>query len=290
MKKVLFSALVLVLLTGCYADGNATLSSDETLFTVGSQTVKRSNLFEVMKRTDAGQVVLQNAQLQLVSSIETTDAITQEAEESWQTLVTAYGDEETLLAILVQNGIDSKDVYMNDYVIPELKMVQLLRDSMNTDFDTLVTTYSPRKVRILQVADETSGNEALTKLRAGESFDSIASEYQGASTTYVGAETVYMASLETSTPSSVSGFIANATTPTLSDLLSTEGVDGYYIVQVVEVDATRFKDDVIEKLIDTSTVVNEYLAKVFRDNNFTLYDEVIYDAIYESYPTYLEES
>ena len=77
---------------------------------------------------------------------------------------------------------------------------------------------------------------------------------------------------------------------TLSDVLTTDEMETSFIVQIIDVDASRFEEEALEAYLSVEAIVNKYDAALYRKNNFKVYDRDIYDSIFELNPAYFEEN
>lgn len=282
MKKLLVSLLALLMLAGC-SDARAMISTDEEIFSVGNEKVTSKRLFDVMKLSDGGMTVVKSAQNKITENVADED-VKAEADKRLEEIKEVFGDQ--LEERLKQSGYESVDAFMSQTVYPELKMTHLLKEKMVTDFEALTTENAPRKARILQLENQEKADEALEKIKAGENFDDIAKDYKVTGSPYDGSAKVHLLK-SVQYPQEVADALKNATEPTLSGVLSDASNDSKYIVQIIEIDASRYQDETIEAFVGSKDIVNKYLAQLFVDNGFKIYDKDVYDAVAEKFPQYL---
>lgn len=282
MKKLLVSLLALLMLAGC-SDARAMISTDEEIFSVGNEKVTSKRLFDVMKLSDGGMTVVKSAQNKITENVADED-VKAEADKRLEEIKEVFGDQ--LEERLKQSGYESVDAFMSQTVYPELKMTHLLKEKMVTDFEALTTENAPRKARILQLENQEKADEALEKIKAGENFDDIAKDYKVTGSPYDGSAKVHLLK-SVQYPQEVADALKNATEPTLSGVLSDASDDSKYIVQIIEIDASRYQDETIEAFVGSRDIVNKYLAQLFVDNGFKIYDKDVYDAVAEKFPQYL---
>lgn len=282
MKKLLVSLLALLMLAGC-SDARAMISTDEEIFSVGNEKVTSKRLFDVMKLSDGGMTVVKSAQNKITENVADED-VKAEADKRLEEIKEVFGDQ--LEERLKQSGYESVDAFMSQTVYPELKMTHLLKEKMVTDFEALTTENAPRKARILQLENQEKADEALEKIKAGENFDDIAKDYKVTGSPYDGSAKVHLLK-SVQYPQEVADALKNATEPTLSGVLSDASDDSKYIVQIIEIDASRYQDETIEAFVGSKDIVNKYLAQLFVDNVFKIYDKDVYDAVAEKFPQYL---
>ncbi|MDE8289434.1 peptidylprolyl isomerase [Erysipelothrix rhusiopathiae] len=281
MKKLLVSLLALLMLAGC-SDARAMISTDEEIFSVGNEKVTSKRLFDVMKLSDGGMTVVKSAQNKITENVADED-VKAEADKRLEEIKEVFGDQ--LEERLKQSGYESVDAFMSQTVYPELKMTHLLKEKMVTDFEALTTENAPRKARILQLENQEKADEALEKIKAGENFDDIAKDYKVTGSPYDGSAKVHLLK-SVQYPQEVADALKNATEPTLSGVLSDASDDSKYIVQIIEIDASRYQDETIEAFVGSKDIVNKYLAQLFVDNGFKIYDKDVYDAVAEKFPQY----
>lgn len=282
MKKLLVSLLALLMLAGC-SDARAMISTDEEIFSVGNEKVTSKRLFDVMKLSDGGMTVVKSAQNKITENVADED-VKAEADKRLEEIKEVFGDQ--LEERLKQSGYESVDAFMSQTVYPELKMTHLLKEKMVRDFEALTTENAPRKARILQLENQEKADEALEKIKAGENFDDIAKDYKVTGSPYDGSAKVHLLK-SVQYPQEVADALKNATEPTLSGVLSDASDDSKYIVQIIEIDASRYQDETIEAFVGSKDIVNKYLAQLFVDNGFKIYDKDVYDAVAEKFPQYL---
>lgn len=282
MKKLLVSLLALLMLAGC-SDARAMISTDEEIFSVGSEKITSKRLFDVMKLSDGGMTVVKSAQNKITENVADAD-VKAEADKRLEEIKEVFGDQ--LEERLKQSGYESVDAFMAQTVYPELKMTHLLKEKMVADFEALTTENAPRKARILQLENQEKADEALEKIKGGENFDDVAKDYKVTGSTYDGSAKVHLLK-SVQYPQEVADALKNATEPTLSGVLSDSSDDSKYIVQIIEIDANRYQDETIEAFVGSKDIVNQYLAQLFVDNGFKIYDKDVYDAVAEKFPQYL---
>ncbi|MBK2401863.1 MULTISPECIES: foldase protein PrsA [unclassified Erysipelothrix] len=282
MKKLLVSLLALLMLAGC-SDARAMISTDEEIFSVGSEKITSKRLFDVMKLSDGGMTVVKSAQNKITENVADAD-VKAEADKRLEEIKEVFGDQ--LEERLKQSGYESVDAFMAQTVYPELKMTHLLKEKMVADFEALTTENAPRKARILQLENQEKADEALEKIKGGENFDDVAKDYKVTGSSYDGSAKVHLLK-SVQYPQEVADALKNATEPTLSGVLSDSSDDSKYIVQIIEIDANRYQDETIEAFVGSKDIVNQYLAQLFVDNGFKIYDKDVYDAVAEKFPQYL---
>ncbi|MFV0479669.1 MAG: hypothetical protein ACK5LZ_03790 [Anaerorhabdus sp.] len=280
MKKLLLIAAAL-LLVGC-TDANANLSdSSTTIFTVGNDTVTKGDVYELLVGRDAGYTVISVAtKFILDQEAPVTDAMRTAADETLATFESLYGD--TLLSVVQSGGFaDIDDFYENNLLATE-QLSELSRKYVDINFDTLVETHRPKKVRVFTFADEASAISAKTALESGTSAAEVVETYASESD---GSETLVTTS--SSLDTAVLAYISEATEAEVSEVMMGASVESYFVVQVVEADAEAMREEVIETLIALSDVSTSSDLYYFDQYKFRIYDQAVYDLIEINYPDYI---
>lgn len=284
MKKLFALICTTLLLVGC-SDARVKPSNDEMLFKVNDVTVTSQDLFAVMKLSDAGTSLISQAASVITKDVK--DASIDEKVSVQLESLKEYFElmEQDFEAYLKTMGYESEQQYIEETLYPQYALNFLVEEKITADFATLSTEYQPIKARILEVKSE-NGDKALERIKNGESFDDVAKDLAKESTTYKGTTQVYTIKGATF-PTPVSTFVTTQKTPGLSTVLTTEGSASSYIVEIVETQSDRFKDEAIDVLLQNSTLTQTYIAKLYKENGFKVYDKDIYEALQTDYKDYL---
>ena len=282
MKKLLTLLAAMLILTGC-ANKEASLSTNDVIFTVGKSTVKQNQLFHTMKATDAGSLAIEQAQ-----NIITQDITDEQIQAQVDELLTKQKDDlkDQFLEEIQKLGFDTEEEYVENNLKPYVRMKVYLEKEMNENFEHLAQKLVPRKVAILEIKTKEKADEALALLEAGSSLTEIAEELDQ-EISHTGEEVVEF--LEGSKlPSVVTTFIKENNEAKTSGILETTAEEKqYFIVSVIESDVNSFKEEIIEKALTVSTVTQTELARIYKAHGFKVFDEVIYKALQKTHPTFL---
>ena len=289
MKKLILSLAALLVLAGC-SDASTDISFDEKLFSVEASTVTQKDLYEVMKQYDAGvmgsAIIIDDARQTLIENVEVSEAMKEDANSQLNMIKEMLG--EGYLDIIKNIGFDTEEEYLDEMIYPELKYQSLVKLELLEDLESLNEEFGPRQVRILELKKD-AAEAALQELKDGKEFEEVAKENAMIESQFSGSKQVHL--LKTSQlPELVTEFLKKSDTPTLSDVLTNEDMETAYIVQIIEVDASRFEDDVLAAYLSTEGIAQDYEGKLFRKNNFKIYDRDLYDSIMEAHPSYLKEN
>lgn len=288
MKKLILALTALLVLAGC-KDASTDISFNETLFSVEGTVIKQKDLFDVMKQYDAGvmgsAVIIDKARQEIVKDVELTQEMKEDAKEQLSFIKEMLG--EGYLEAIKEIGFETEEDYLEEMIYPNLRHKELIKDELLDDFDALSEEYAPRQVRILEL-NKDAADAALEEIKDGKDFDDVAEKNALIESQFKGAKQIHLLKT-TELPEVVSEFLKEHTA-TLSDVLTTEEMTTSFIVQIIEVDATRFEEEALDAFLETPEITNKYDAALYRKNNFKVYDRDLYDSIMESNPEYLEEN
>ena len=283
MKKLIGIFSVLLLLAACGSNPSANLSSNDVIFEMNGKQVKQNELFTIMKASDAGNTALKLASKKLSESVEDS-VIQKELSEMIKTQKDDLGDK--FLTEVKALGFDSEEDYINNSIKPYLKSKHLIETMLNEEYTTFASEYIPREAKIVKLTDEAKAKEATEQLKNGKSFDDIAKDYKESST-YSGQSEIYFLQ-GSKLPSVVSEYITKQNAPATSEVLVTGKDDTqYFLVEVVEADATKLKDKAVERALGVSEITQKYIARIHKEHGFKVYDQSIYNALQEQYADYL---
>lgn len=284
MKKLLVILTTLFVLVGC-KDAVTKVSEDEKLFKVGNYEYSKEDLYETMKRTDRGTVILQDAQKVLSDGVELTDDMKKEAQEMVDNFKQIFGDE--FEKTLAQIGFDSEEAYMESLIYPDLKFKSLTQAYVEENLDKFVDEYKPLKARILQV-DAEKADEIHKEIKESNDFEKVAKENASEGGAYHGEEKLYLVKA-TQFPASVSNYLKDVSETGLSEVIKNDATESTYIIEVTETDAEKMQDEVISEFVNNQQVSKEIVSALFKKHDFKVYDKVIYDHIQENFPEYLQK-
>lgn len=287
MRKLLSIIAVALLLVGC-TDARVQISSNETLLSVNGKTVTEQDLFNVMKLSDAGSIVISKASKILTKDVK--DASIDKRVEEQMTQVKEYFEmlNQDFGDYLTSLGYETEQQYIDEQLYPQYALNFLVEEKVEADYATLATEYKPIKVRILQTATIENANKALERIKNGESFETVSKDLVAEKATYTGETKVYSIK-DTQFPTVVSTFVTTQTAPGLSTVLTTEGSEISYIVEIIETQTDRIKDEAIDMLLENSTLTQSYIANLYKENGFKVYDRDILTGLQTSYSDYLSQ-
>lgn len=277
MKKLLTTLFIALLLVGC---SNASVSPKENsvLFTVNGISVDEKQYFEVMKLRDAGRLTVLEAQRVLTDAVENAE-VDKEAQEELnkaKEYMEAMG--QSFEDYLKSVGMESEQKYLEELIYPTYRLNYLIKEAITADFDTLATTYAPKQMRILETETYDNGTKALERIKAGEKFEDVAKDLKREDSSYDGSLKIYNIK-DTEFPTEISSFVSTQASPGLSDVFKNESTGVSYIVEVVETQADRFKDELLETWVGDQNLTKKYKADLFKNAKFKVYDIDILNAL-----------
>ena len=283
MKKLIGLFSVLLLLASCGSNPSANLSSNDVIFEMDGKQVKQNELFTIMKASDGGNTALKLASQKLSESVE--DSLIQ---TELNLMITSQKEDlgDKFLSEINSLGFDSEEDYINRSLKPYLKSKYLIETKLNEEYTKFASQYIPKEAKILKLTDKEKANEATEKLKSGESFDDIAKEYQE-NTAFTGQAEIYF--IEGSKlPAVIVDFIKGQNAPATSEVLITSGEEAqYFLVEVVEPDATKLQEKAVDRALNVSEITQKYIATIHKEHGFKIYDQNLYNALQEQYADYL---
>ncbi len=290
--KIVSIALLAGCLTAC-GDATATVSdSNDLLFSIDGNKYTKGDLYSQMIDDDEGNTIVSMA-LHLIADaeVETTDEITEAAEEvydDYEDTFSSYFD--SMEEAIEYYGYESSDDFM-EFCISTAKANYLITQYIEDNWETIVETYFPVKARIIYVDSSDVGSTtalasaeaALAALQDGESFVTVAETYS--SDTDLAEETVYLAN-DSDLDYNVLAYMLDATTTGLSDVITANDEDGFYIVYITNINASQMKDDIIDLLNDSDDFADEVYRYYYQLHEFTIYDIDVYNYVVENYEDY----
>jgi len=285
MKKtlsILAAVIALSSLTGC-TDAVAKLKDkNSVLMTVGKTSITKGQVYTMMSTASGAYTAVTDASETVAAAeVEVTDDMKSEAESTLNYYKNAYGD--SFATTLAQNNMTEDDLYNN--LILSSQIDALTKQYVTENFDDLVSQYTPIKAYVLDFASQDNANAALADLKNGKEPTAVVTEYSASTST--GVTQIYTTS--STLDSEVRAVITSAAPADGWSMVP--GTDGkYYVVEVVENDASNMKDEVITALAGLSDMSTTAEEAYFKKYKFHIYDKPLYDAVMESYPNYIVQN
>lgn len=287
MKRILTLCVVGLLLVGC-SDARVQVTTNETLLTVNGQKVTQQDLFNVMKSSDRGAAIISHSSKALVKGV-SDPSIDQKVQEQLKQVKEYFTTlKQDFAEYLKTMDYESEQAYIDNELYPQYALNFLVEGKIKEDYAKIAEEYKPVKARILQTETIAKAQEALKRVKDGESFDVVGKDLAAEKATYVGETKVYSIK-NTQFPAPVSTFITTQKAPGLSDVLTVEGTEVSYIVEIIETQADRVKDEAVEGFLKDTTLTQSYVAKLFAENGFKVFDKDIHTIIEENFKDYLSK-
>ena len=284
MKKLLAALLALVVLAGC-SDAYATVSNgNEKVFSVAGTTLTRKELYSYMQAQDGGYSAISMAMENILNArVEVTEEMTSNVESTLSMYESLLG--ESLESYLVAMGYSSLDDFKEAMILNE-QATALTEQYIENNFDSLCTTYAPRKVMIASFTDQTLAGKAQAALADGGDFAEVSETYQSTASS---TDAFIYTTQTTSYPTTVTYAISTLTDGMVSDVLANTDETTFYVVVMVSVNPSDFKDEAVAAISGISTISSDAMLDAFNETGFGIYDKNLYDAVSENYPDYLGE-
>ena len=281
MKRLLtlsLSALLLVSATGC-EDARAKLNtSNEVVFTIGTQSFTKGQLYTMLNSANNVDVVVNESLRKICASeIETTDEMRKNAESIVESYKTMYGD--YFLQSIKASGMSEED-YIENIILSE-QQTSLVEKYIDENYERIASENTPVKASVLIYATEENADKALSALKDGsKSVEEVATEFESSSQ----GQSEIITLNSSYYPAEISAYIRSGS---MDDgwqkiLGSTDG--RYYVVHIDETDVNKIKDEVIEILSTNTTITDDAFRHYFNKYNFHIYDKDLYDAIKNASP------
>lgn len=307
MKKLLTLACTFAMifsLAGCH-DAKANLDSSiakEQYFSVNGAITTKGDVFEAMKSTAGSDALISlvSDKLYEAEGISLTDELKQEGKESVEAMKEGYESEEQFLSILkMYYGYETVDQYLEEMVYPSMLSEELLKKYVGENEESLFEKYKPRKAVVFEFETKEKAEKGLAAIKDDKKNEDVVKDYGTTSFTYDGSESVYIsessiakAALDEIYAASANGLVDKVIENTTTSTDSTTGAETsktlYYVVNVIEVDASKMKDDAISAIANqVSTISTSALEYFLKEHNFEIFDIDLYNAIKASNPTYI---
>jgi hypothetical protein len=285
MKKLITILAVLFLFTACVDIKVKVTKSSTQLITVGKQEITKGKLFKTFMNRYPSETVLRMATRNILdkevpadTAIKATaDAALKKMKDTLKTEFPGY---------LTSNGFESETDYYDNELIVNAQTDALTSKFMTDNYNLIVTTYLPRKIRVIQTATSEIAVKAIAEIKNGANFEATALKYSSAS--YKGKiqivttqSTLFAEALSFATTRTVPGLTASPIADTTNKV--------FYVVQVTDADPSKFKDELLKTLKADTKYQEIALLSYFKAGNFKIYDKTVYDEFKTNYPTYLTQ-
>lgn len=285
MKKLVMILAVVFLMSAC-SDASVKVSKSSTaLITVGTETITKGKLFSTFMSRYPSETVLKMATRNILAKVVPVDAIIKaSADEALASMKNTWKTD--FLTFLTTYGFASEKEYYDNDLMVTAQTNALTSKYMTDNYDLIVTTYLPRKVRVIQTSTTENAVKAIAEIKNGANFEATAVKYSSAS--YKGAEqivttqsTLFTAALKFATERTVPGLTASPVEDTTNKV--------FYVVQVTDADPSKFKDALLTNLKADKKFQEIALLSYFKAGKFKVYDKTIYDEFKQNFTAYLNQ-
>lgn len=282
MKKILVLAACMLLLVGC-SDATAKITNgSETVVTVGDQSYTREELYNFMANYGGSYYAVVNAQKTILDAeVPVTDEMISSVDstlELYSQMMGSYFE-----SYLQSQGFTGSEQY-REILIQNEQLNELYKKYVEANYDSLSSTFAPKKIQLMKFATEEEANTALQAVKDGNDFATVAQENKS---TIDGA-----AQLVTSTSSFetvVQYAINTQAVGELSEVIGNDNKTAYYVLKVLSTDAAELKEEAIPVIATAETIADQSIQYYFKEYNFTVYDINLYNQLQQSYSDLLNQ-
>ncbi|MBQ4342846.1 MAG: peptidyl-prolyl cis-trans isomerase [Erysipelotrichaceae bacterium] len=282
MKKLMAAALCLLMMAGCSDAYASVTNKNETIFKVGNTTVTRGQLYSYMQAQDGGYTAINTAMESILNAkVEITEEMSANAESTMSMYESLLG--ESFESYMMSMGYPSLDAFKQDLIMNE-QASALTELYIENNFESLCTTYTPRKVKIATFADQESAGKAQAALKDGKDFAEVSETYGN-----TGSKDSIIYTTQSSYPTAVTYAVSSLTEGMVSDVIANDNQTTFYVVVMEALNPADFKDEAVSAIAGINTIASDAMLKAFAESGFNLYDKNLYDAISKNYPDYIAE-
>lgn len=282
MKKLIAAALCLLVMAGCSDAYASVTNKNETIFKLGNTTVTRGQLYSYMQAQDGGYTAINTAMENILNAkVEITDEMTSNAESTLSMYESLLG--ESLENYLMSMGYTSLDAFKQDLVMNE-QASALTELYIENNFDSLCTTYAPRKVKLATFSDQESAGKAQAALKDGKDFAEVSDTYNNTA-----SKDSIIYTTQSAYPTAVTYAVSSLSEGMVSEVIANDDQTTFYVVVMEALNPADFKEEAVAAIAGISTISSDAMMDAFKEAGFALYDKNLYDAISKNYPDYIAE-
>lgn len=267
------------LLSGCSDKYTSVSDKNAVVMSVGDVQVTKNELYRFLLANDGFNQTMEAMMGHITAAnIEVTEELESEAKEQLNSMKEMLGDE--FASFIKGYGYQTEDEYYEQVILYNIKNTKLIAKYVETKFDQLALTHKPRKVQIIEIKDQAKAKEAHDKLSANETFEAVGKEY--GTVYYSGKQEVLIAN--SGLDAAVAAIIQNTTTATRINEIITGSNGNYYIVNVVEGDPEKFKEEALEALAGVAAISDEATRFYLKEAGFKIHDKLVFDQFKQTAP------
>jgi len=278
MKKLLITLICLLALAAC-TDARATLKKNEKLLQVGKESITEKEIFELMTEKYGADTVIAMINDFIYEKVADAQEDFTERIESYSSLYAALYGPTYYQAFGFASEAGFKAKLLQDY-----KTETITKKYLENNFEAVVENYRPTKLAILQFDEYDDAAAALKSAKNGIPLQELAEEFK-ATEFSSGAPNIYTTSSNLSPEVISFGLYAEETG--LVDIPLFSGDGKYYIVQVINVNRSSYKAEIIEVLTEVSSIADDAIKYYCEFYQLTYYDKNTVERLVYTNPSYL---
>lgn len=295
MKKMsLPLCLALLLLIGGCSDATTNVDDkDDTLISIGDESIEKGDVYTSLLATGNINPVTNEIKLMLADkAVKTTKELETTAKANLASQKESIGVD-NWDDYLKNNGYKNEDDFYKKNVLPSVKANELKTTYVKELFDTLVKDLEVKKIQVIMFDDKTKLEQAQKELKKNDDFAALATQF-GKTDTFNGTEIIY--SNKGTIPASVYNEIVKLKKGKTSDAIPDANTGYYYIVKMVEPNASKFKEEA-QAFLNNLTYTDEsglafddIIFKHYLDKfDFSIHDASVYAALINNSAKYAND-
>ena len=290
MKKILLTALSLLMFTGCVSEGKTSINKkDDVIYELNDRTLTKNEIYNLMLSQNGYMAVLDEAQKFITEKeVVLTEEDNKEIDKDFDEIKAMYpeGWEDALS----QSGFKDEQAF-KDTIITRKKDEKLIKKFIELKLTDYIALYNPKQIQLMTYTDKAVADSSLVDLKAGQDFVEVAEKNKA-----TGNSERHVYTNQAKLSFDVKSFIDKSSNDSLSEVLvetipaTEEGKEPtvkYHIVKVIDTDTNNFKEDLINAIVALETTKTEMLVHYFNEYNFTVYNKEVKSYIDGINPDYL---
>ena len=282
MKKILVLIACVLLMAGC-SNAKASISNgNDAVVTLNNEVYTREELYAFMSSYAGSYFAVNGAQQFILDAeVPATEEMNKTVDQTLQMYQSMLGS--SFESYLQSQGFSGSEEY-REILLQNEQLTALYTKYVSDNYDTLKKTYAPRQIQLMKFDNETSANEALEAVKAGNNFAEVAQE-KGSKVDGAAQLVTSLSSFETVVQYTISTLGSGST----SEVVANDDGSSFYIISVLNNDADALKDEAVAVIAAETTIADESIQHYFKEYDFTVYDIDLYNQIAESYADLLNQ-
>ncbi len=288
LKKSALCAIAasLLILPGCGKSNGEVQDAGQKLFTVGSQSVTKGEVYELLKHQNGANITVTLA-LQEIYNKEApvTDEMKKAAEEQYKSQA---GDKsEEFEKTLIEGGYKDKQEYIDEVLVPAQQAQALFQKYFKDHKDDIISDFKPSIARILQFDKEENAKKAIQAIKDGTDPEKAAKEFGYETASYTGKEET-ITNKVTTIPERLVNALCEAKEPgVIDEVVANDDNTSWYVGVLV---SNNYEDNYkkyAEALGSESTLTEDVTLYYFKEYDFKVTDQWLFDYFRANMPKYL---